>query len=406
MSEIAARFDKSFTRQEAIPEAAVARALAVLESGRLHRYDLPPDGDAGEASSLEREFADYQGQPYCLACASGGYALQLALRAVGVRAGDAVLTNAFTLSPVPGAIAAVGARPVLVETNAELTVDLEHLAARAASTGSRTLLLSHMRGHLADMDAVLDIVPRARADARRGLRAHDGRPLRGHHERYARPRRLLQHADLQAPELRGGRPADERRRDDRRSRHPAVGLLHALRAPRRRAAARTRSTSLRLETPNCSGRMDELRAAILRPQLAGPRRERRALERAPPRDARGARARRPAFACPQPHPLAREVSSSIQFFAEATRRRGQRALPHRDRRARRDPQVVRAPRNRSATPAVTTAGATSSRSALPKTDALLRRLYDCRIPLTFSVEDCRQVAAIVRDALPDVRSAR
>ena len=52
------------------------------------------------------EYADWQDAKYCLACASGGYALQVAMRASGLKPGDKVLANAYTLAPVPGGVEA------------------------------------------------------------------------------------------------------------------------------------------------------------------------------------------------------------------------------------------------------------------------------------------------------------
>ena len=87
----------------------IGAAVEVMRNGRLHRYNVA-EGEAGETALLEQEFAAYTGARYCLAVASGGYALATALRAVGVEPGEPVLTNAFTLAPVPGAIASVGAK--------------------------------------------------------------------------------------------------------------------------------------------------------------------------------------------------------------------------------------------------------------------------------------------------------
>jgi len=98
-------FTGSFTQQESIPEEGIEAAVAVMRSGRLHRYNTAP-GEVAETALLEQEFAAQVGAKYCLAVASGGYAMATALRALGVRHGDRVLTNAFTLAPVPGAIAA------------------------------------------------------------------------------------------------------------------------------------------------------------------------------------------------------------------------------------------------------------------------------------------------------------
>ena len=107
-------FTKPFTQQESIPEDGIERAVDILRSGRLHRYNVAADEES-EASCLEREYAAYQGVKYCIATASGGQAIQLGLRVCGVRPGDRVLANAYTLAPVPGAIHNLGAEPVLVE---------------------------------------------------------------------------------------------------------------------------------------------------------------------------------------------------------------------------------------------------------------------------------------------------
>src|SRR5690606_15606650 len=116
------------------PEPAIAAAVRVMRSGRLHRYNLAP-GEAGEVALLEQEFAAMTGARYCLALASGGYALGAALRACGCGPGTKVLTNAFTLAPVPGAIAALGAEPVLVETTDALVIDLDDLRAKIQASG-------------------------------------------------------------------------------------------------------------------------------------------------------------------------------------------------------------------------------------------------------------------------------
>ena len=84
-------FEKSFTQQEPIPEAAIAKAVEVMRSGKLHRYNTAP-GEHSEAALLEQEFAASLGVDYCLACASGGYAIHIALKACGMQPGDTVLT--------------------------------------------------------------------------------------------------------------------------------------------------------------------------------------------------------------------------------------------------------------------------------------------------------------------------
>lgn len=78
--------------------------------------------------------------------------MMAALRAAGLGRDEPVLTNAFTLAPVPGAIVGAGGRPVLVEITDNLVIDLRDLGAKIVQSGARILLLSNMRGHLADMD--------------------------------------------------------------------------------------------------------------------------------------------------------------------------------------------------------------------------------------------------------------
>ena len=121
------RFTGNFTQQEAIPDDGIASATAVLQHGRLHRYNIA-EGETPEVAHLEREFADFTGAKFALAVTSGGYALATALRALGVQPGDPVLTNAFTLAPVPGSIAAVGGRPIFVETTDALVINIDDLS--------------------------------------------------------------------------------------------------------------------------------------------------------------------------------------------------------------------------------------------------------------------------------------
>lgn len=152
-------FTKEFTKQESIPEGAIEQAVSVLRSGRLHRYNTAL-GETSETALLEKEFAAYIGSKYCLACASCGSALYLALKSAGVQIGDKILTNAYTLAPVPGAISNAGGDAVLVEISENYTIDFENLEKKAKATGSGFLLLSHMRGHMADMDRICDVTQR------------------------------------------------------------------------------------------------------------------------------------------------------------------------------------------------------------------------------------------------------
>ena len=153
------KLELDLTRQEPIPAAGVEAALALMASGKLHRYG-ETGGKPSEVSALEAEFAKELGVRYCVAMNSCGGAMFVALKAAGVKPGDAVLSNCFTLAPVPGAIAHAGAKPVLVDVTDDCTIDLNDLEHKATASGAKTLLLSHMRGHICDMAALMAICRR------------------------------------------------------------------------------------------------------------------------------------------------------------------------------------------------------------------------------------------------------
>ncbi|MEL7116963.1 MAG: aminotransferase class I/II-fold pyridoxal phosphate-dependent enzyme, partial [Pseudomonadota bacterium] len=257
------RFTGSFTQQEPIPDEGIAAALDVLQSGRLHRYNLLP-GEVSEASALEAEFAAFVGAKYCLAVTSGGYAMATALRAAGVKPGDQVLSNAFTLAPVPGAIANVGAQPVFVEVTEDLTLDLDHLEQEIARTGARFLLLSHMRGHTCDMDRltamcagihIIEDCAHTMGGGWRGVPSgRDG--LIGCYS-------MQTYKHLNSGE--GGFLVT----DDPDVAARAIVLSGSYLLYERHGAAPEPQhfEQVKYMTPNMSGRMDNLRAAILRPQL-------------------------------------------------------------------------------------------------------------------------------------------
>ena len=84
-----------------------------------------------------------------------GLRLGVGIAVIGGKGGDAVLANAYTLAPVPGAIHNVGGKPILIESDAEYHLDLADFEAKANK--AKVLLLSYMRGHIPDMQAVMAI---------------------------------------------------------------------------------------------------------------------------------------------------------------------------------------------------------------------------------------------------------
>ena len=258
-------FTGSFTQQEPIPEEGIAAALAVLRHGRLHRYNTAP-GEVAETALLEEEFAALTGAKYCLAVASGGYAMGCALRALGLQAGEAVLTNAFTLAPVPGAIAAAGGRPIFIEVTQDLVIDFADLQAKARSTGARFLMLSHMRGHLCDMTALMALCDALGVKVIEDCAHTMGAAWNG----VASGRQgvvgcysMQTYKHINAGE--GGFLISDDA--DLMARAVLLSGSYMLYGKHRAAPPQEAFDAVRMVTPNVSGRMDNLRAAILRPQL-------------------------------------------------------------------------------------------------------------------------------------------
>lgn len=384
------RFTGSFTQQEPIPEAAIAAALRVMQSGRLHRYNTTPD-EIAEAALLEEDFATTTGARYCLAVASGGYALATALRAVGVQPGERVLTNAFTLAPVPGAIASVGAVPVFVGVTEGLVIDLDDLAAR--SEGARVLMLSHMRGHICDMEALMRL-----CDAR-GITviedcahtmgaAWDGR-LTG---RWGAMGCFSTQTYKHMNSGEGGLIIA----DDPTLMARAVLLSgsYMLYGRHRAAPPPEAFADLRLTTPNISGRMDNLRAAILRPQLADlPRQCTRWNERY--RVVEAGLAETPGLTRIKRPAAEGFVASSFQFLLLDWQPEAIHAVIARCGARGVELKWFGAPEPVAFTSRYDSWTYAPS-APMPATDRILHGIIDMRLPLTFSLEDCAQIARIIR----------
>ncbi len=383
-------FKGSFTQQEPIPQAGIDAAMAVLQSGRLHRYNTS-GGEIAEAALLEEEFAAQTGAKYCLAVASGGYAMTTALRACGIGHGDSVLTNAFTLAPVPGAIAAVGAAPIFVGVTEDLVIDLEDLAAKI--TQASVLLLSHMRGHICDMDALMALCDANNVtvieDCAHTMGAHWNATPSGRWGKFGcYSTQTYKHVNSGE----GGLLIS----DD------AIGMARAIMLSgsymlfeRHRAAPPPETFSqIKYETPNISGRMDNLRAAILRPQLRDLQTQCERWNALYAVMDTGLQGTAGLHLINRPESES-FVASSFQFLLldwspAAVQDVITRCLA----------RGVELKWFGGAEPSGFTSRYDSWRYAtsepMPKSDRILAGIIDMRLPLTFSTDDCAQIARIIR----------
>lgn len=383
-------FKGSFTQQETIPEAGIEAAIAVMRHGRLHRYNTKA-GEISETAMLEQEFAASVGAKYCLAVASGGYAMATALRALGVKPGDKVLSNAFTLAPVPGAIAAVGAQPVYVGVTESLTIDLGDLEAKLAQ--ARVLLLSHMRGHLCDMERLMSICNAAGVAVVEDCAHTMGAAWKDVPSgRYGAVGCYSCQTYKHVNSGEGGFLVT----DDPDVAARAVMLSGSYMLYERHLAAPPKEAfeQIRYETPNISGRMDNLRAAILRPQVADLATQCQRWNDRYARLEEGVRGTPGLTVIDRPKEET-IVGSSFQFLLLDW-------LPDavQDVVARCAARGVELKWFGAPEPVAFTSRYDSWRyapsPAMPDTDRILAGVVDMRVPLTFSLEDCDQIARIIR----------
>ena len=390
------KFTGSFTQQEPIPEEAIDAAVRIMQSGRLHRYNTVGD-EIAEAALLEEEFAKFVGSKYCLAVASGGYAITTALRAVGVQPGDPVLTNAFTLAPVPGAIASVGAKPIYVGVTEGLVIDLNDLRTKVKQ--AKVLLLSHMRGHICDMDELMRICGAAGVIVIEDCAHTMGATW------HTIPSGRFGHVGCYSTQTYKHMNSGEGGllvTDDDEIMARSVMLSGSYMMFERHRAGPPAATYKRIkyETPNISGRMDNVRAAILRPQLSrlseqcGKWNARYRVVEAGLRDTPGMtlidRPEEEGF-----------VASSFQFLLldwapsqikEVVARCAARGVELKWFGA--DEPV----------------GFTSKYDSwqyadhvpMPATDRILAGIMDMRLPLTFTLEDCDLIARIIKSEVSAV----
>jgi len=159
-------FTKSFDVPNPIPEKGIKNAVSLMKNGMLYRYghidnELNFDDDdahldnESEVSKLELAFSQYTGHKYVVAVNSCGSAMFISLKAMGIQPNDKVFTNGFTFTAVPSSIVHANAIPVYIECNDQYVIDIEHFKEQIAQQPDvKYFILSHMRGHIAELDKI------------------------------------------------------------------------------------------------------------------------------------------------------------------------------------------------------------------------------------------------------------
>ncbi|MGV6847048.1 MAG: DegT/DnrJ/EryC1/StrS family aminotransferase [Marinibacterium sp.] len=134
---------------EPIPAEAKQAIETLLQSGDLFRYT----SDDAPVALLEEEFAAMMGTRYALAVSSCSAALFLSLKALGLTPGARVLIPGFTFAAVPSSVVHAECVPVLCEVGDNYRIDMADFEAKLDEV--EAVIVSHMRGHTSDMDAIM-----------------------------------------------------------------------------------------------------------------------------------------------------------------------------------------------------------------------------------------------------------
>jgi len=129
--------------------------IEALNTKKIFRYQYKSTKSA--VNKLEELICDYVGSKFSLATSSATNAIFLALKSLGIDENSKVLIPSFTFTAVPSAVVQCGAEPVLVDITENYVIDLKDLEVKISTSQAKYLLLSHMRGHLCDMDKVVEI---------------------------------------------------------------------------------------------------------------------------------------------------------------------------------------------------------------------------------------------------------
>jgi dTDP-4-amino-4,6-dideoxygalactose transaminase len=319
--------------------------------------------------------------------------MYIALKAAGVSAADTVLCNAYTLAPVPGAIQNTGADIELVEIIENYTIDLDDLEAKADR--GNWLLLSHMRGHIADMDRIMEICTRHNItlieDCAHTMGANwDGKKSGSFGIAGCFSTQTYKHMNSGEG---GFLVTDDDELMARAIIYSGSYMLYDRHTARPSLEV---FEHLKTEVPNYSSRMDNLRAAILRPQLRNLDKQCRRWNKRYDYLEKGLK-EIPGVFVPKRDPKEYYVGSSIQFsltgqppdviqkFLSACLEQGVELKWF----GNKEPVGF--------TSAYGSWQYFSRLPVLPNTDRILAVMCDMRIPLTFDLDDCSKILDIIKE---------
>lgn len=136
----------------ALQSSINARMQSVLDHGQ---YIMGP-----EVKELEAELCAHTESRHCITVASGTEALLMSLMALGVKAGDEVITTSFTFIATAEVIVLLGATPVFVDVEPDTcNIDVDHLESKITAR-TKAIIPVSLYGQCGDMDEVNTIAAR------------------------------------------------------------------------------------------------------------------------------------------------------------------------------------------------------------------------------------------------------
>ncbi len=163
-------FTKDFKIPDPVPQEGIEQAIKLMKTGRMYRYNFHAEFEepidpsqiddelATEVAKLEYEFSRYVEHKYAIAVNSCGSALFMSLKAAGLQYQDKVFTNGFTFTAVPSSIVHAGGIPIYLECNSQYLIDVEDFKRKIQEhPDAKYFIVSHMRGHVSDMATIKQI---------------------------------------------------------------------------------------------------------------------------------------------------------------------------------------------------------------------------------------------------------
>lgn len=129
-----------------------AAVIAVMESSQFIGGKV--------VDTFAQNLAAYHNAPYCIPCANGTDALQIAMMALGLKPGDEVICPSFTYIATVEVAALLNLTPVFVEVDKQtFCIDPKEIE-KAITSKTKAIVPVHLYGHAADMEAIMDIAAR------------------------------------------------------------------------------------------------------------------------------------------------------------------------------------------------------------------------------------------------------